>query len=134
MPPMPPNGSDVLQCHKALPSMPRFSTSTAATMAAAAIGCEDLSEPDSGTAPITPLSRIPPSSANKGARRSLSRGNPFQEPRPSAHQRRTKVAAAAGSIAARFKVRKVRIASTGWIGLQDHGIPPDAATGEHDQL
>ncbi|KAJ7358052.1 hypothetical protein DFH08DRAFT_686859 [Mycena albidolilacea] len=103
-------------------------------MAAAAIGCEDLSELDSGTAPITPLSRIPPSSANNGARRSLSWGDPFQDPRPSAHQRRTKVAAAAGSIAARFKVRKVRIASTGWIGLQDHGILPDAATGECDPV
>ncbi|KAJ7344094.1 hypothetical protein DFH08DRAFT_962232 [Mycena albidolilacea] len=103
-------------------------------MAAAAIGCEDLSEPDSGTATITPLSRIPPSSANNGARHSLSRGDPFQDPRPSVHQRRTKVAAAAGFIAARFKVRKVRIASTGWIGLQDHGILPDAATGERDPV
>ncbi|KAJ7310656.1 hypothetical protein DFH08DRAFT_1046427 [Mycena albidolilacea] len=103
-------------------------------MAAAAIGCEDLSEPDSGTAPITPLSRIPPSSANNGAQRSLSRGDPFQDPRPSAHQRRTKVGAAAGSIAARFKVRKVHIALTGWIGLQDYGIPPDTATGERDPV
>jgi hypothetical protein len=65
MPPKSPNGSDVLQSHKALASMPP--ASTAATMAAATTGCEDLSEPDSGTAPITPLSRIPLSSANNGA-------------------------------------------------------------------
>ncbi|KAJ7301536.1 hypothetical protein DFH08DRAFT_827411 [Mycena albidolilacea] len=101
-------------------------------MTAAATGGEDLSEPDSGTAPIPPLSRIPPSSANNGARRSLSRGDPFQDPHPSAHQRRTKVTAAAGSIAARFKVRKVHIASTGWIGLEDRGILTDAATGERN--
>jgi hypothetical protein len=93
-----------------------------------------VSEPHSGTAPITPLSCIPLSSANNRAQHSLSRGDPFQDPCPSAHQSWTEVTAAAGPIAARFKVCKVRIASTGWIELQDHSIPLDAAAGEHDSV
>ncbi|KAF8214502.1 hypothetical protein K438DRAFT_1749610 [Mycena galopus ATCC 62051] len=119
-----------------------FSFTDAVAAAAVAVQCdEDLAELDTGTPssllspiPVTPFGQpttpTPTTRIQRDKLRSKVKcrdarpavkvlADPLCDPRPSRHQRH--IRAAAPPITAQFRLRKTRIAATGFIGLRDNG-------------